>query len=272
MLNNAKKLSLLCLLLLPFSPLAQTAKPKAALISFENISARAGINFILNNSSTPEKHQIETMMAGVAVFDFDNDGWLGIYFANGARLPDFDKSDAKFHNKLYRNNHDGTFTDVSEISGIAAQIGKGMGVAFADYNGDGFTDIFVANDSECQLMMARVNIELGDKQQAVDLINRGLQKHNDDPHFLKDVARMLIETSRNQTQTAEVVQRVANSLPQDAEAQYLQAEWAFANSRLDICQEALVRTFQNRPDEYIRMKGGFLLGQMEERQDQMRWH
>ena len=124
-------------------------------------------------------------------------------------------------------------------------------------------------DNECQLMLARVQIELGEKQQAADLINRGLQKHSNDPRFLKDVARLLIETSRNQTQTADIVQRVAAALPQDAEAQYLLAEWAFVNSRPDLSQEALVRAFQNRPDEMIRMKGGFLLGQMEERQDRL---
>ena len=124
-------------------------------------------------------------------------------------------------------------------------------------------------DNECQLMLARVHIELGEKKQAAELINRSLQTHSNDPHFLKEVARLLIETSRNQTQTADIVQRVANTLPQDAEAQYLFAEWAFANSRPDLCQEALVRAFQNRPDEMVRMKGGFLLGQMEERADRL---
>ena len=124
-------------------------------------------------------------------------------------------------------------------------------------------------DSECELMLARAYIELGDKQLAAELINKSRQVHGKDPRFMKDIAHLLIETSRNQTQTQEIVQYVASTLPQDAEAQYLLAEWAFSNSRPDLAQEALIRSFQNRPDETVRMKGGFLLGQMEERADRL---
>ncbi len=124
-------------------------------------------------------------------------------------------------------------------------------------------------DNECELMLARAYIELDEKQAAADLINKTRQAHSKDPRFMKDIARVLLETRYNQPQTAEVVKYVAESLPQDAEAQILLAEWAFVNSRPDLSQEALIRAFQNRPDETVRMKGGFLLGQIEERADRL---
>ena len=82
-------------------------------IMFENMAGRAGIAFALRDSATPEKHQIETMVGGVAVFDYNNDGRPDIYFVNGARQPSLEKSDPSYYNRLYRNNGDGTFTDVT---------------------------------------------------------------------------------------------------------------------------------------------------------------
>jgi tetratricopeptide (TPR) repeat protein len=124
-------------------------------------------------------------------------------------------------------------------------------------------------DNECELMLARAYIELDEKQAAADLINKIRQAHGKDPRFMKDIARVLLETRHNQPQTADVVTYVAEALPQDAEAQLLLADWAFSNSRPDLSQEALIRAFQNRPDEIVRMKGGFLLGQIEERADRL---
>src|SRR5947199_6322770 len=77
-------------------------------ITFEDIAKHAGVDFILKNSATPERHQIEPMVAGVAVFDFNNDGRPDIYFVNGARQPALDKPDPTWFNRLYRNNGDGT--------------------------------------------------------------------------------------------------------------------------------------------------------------------
>ncbi len=133
--------------LLPLN--AQPTKPKPA-ISFEDSIDRSGINFILNNSRTPDKHQIETMMAGVAVFDFDNDNLLDIYFANGAALPSFNKSDPRFFNRLYRNKGDGTFTDVTDKAGVKGK-GYAMGVATGDYDNDGFVDLYVTGVNHNQL-------------------------------------------------------------------------------------------------------------------------
>jgi hypothetical protein len=111
-------------------------------IVFENIAASSGVNFVLDNSVTPEKHQVETMISGLAVFDFNNDGWMDLYFVNGAKLPGMDKSDPRFWNRLYRNNRDGTWTDVTEKAGVKGA-GYGMGVAAADYDNDGFADLYV---------------------------------------------------------------------------------------------------------------------------------
>ena len=120
---------------------AQNRPPSGPL--FEDVSARAGIDFTLRNSATPEKHQIETMGGGVAMFDFNNDGRPDLYFVNGARQPGLEKTDASFHNALYRNNGDGTFTNVTAESGLAGS-GYSQGVAAGDYDNDGFTDLFVA--------------------------------------------------------------------------------------------------------------------------------
>src|SRR5205823_1584007 len=94
----------------------------------------------------------ETMGGGVAVFDYDNDGRLDILFVNGARISDPmaagakpDKSDRKFWNRLFHQNPDGTFTDVTEKAGLTGmpQNRYGMGVAVGDFDNDGFEDIYV---------------------------------------------------------------------------------------------------------------------------------
>jgi hypothetical protein len=83
------------------------------------------------------------MVSGVALLDFDGDGRLDVYAVNGATMPGLDKTDPKFHNRLYRNRGDGTFEDVTGRAGVAGR-GYDMGVAAADYDNDGHTDLFVA--------------------------------------------------------------------------------------------------------------------------------
>jgi len=124
--------------------------PNPPAIRFENITAKAGVNFITRNSPTPNKNQIETMVAGVALLDYDGDGWLDIYLVNGAAIPSLQKESPAYWNRLYRNNHDGTFTDVTERAGVAGA-GYGMGVAVGDYDNDGKPDIFLANVTGNQL-------------------------------------------------------------------------------------------------------------------------
>src|ERR1035438_4898100 len=130
--------------------LAAVSMAPDAKIRFENIVVPSGIAFVLDNSATPQKHQIEAMIAGVAVFDYNNDGLLDIYFVNGAAIPGLDKSNPRYYNRLYRNNGDGTFTDVTDSAGLRGA-GFGMGVAVGDYDNDGYEDVFVAGVNRNQL-------------------------------------------------------------------------------------------------------------------------
>ena len=120
-------------------------------IVFENIQPSSGVDFVLDNSATPEKHQPETMLAGVAIFDYNNDGLPDLFFVNGARMPDLAKSDPRYWNRLYRNNGDGTFTDVTEKAGVKGT-GYGMGVAAGDYDNDGCVDLYIAGVNRNQLL------------------------------------------------------------------------------------------------------------------------
>jgi len=119
-------------------------------ILFENIVKRSGVTYQMHNSVTPQKHQVETMLAGVAVFGYNNDGLPDLYFVNGAKLPELDKSDPAYHNRLYRNNGNGTFTDVTERAGLQGA-GYGMGVVAGDYDNDGFEDLYISSVNHNQL-------------------------------------------------------------------------------------------------------------------------
>src|SRR3989441_10499014 len=113
-----------------------------------------GIDFILQNSPTPKKFLIETMPGGVALFDYNNDGLLDIFLVNGGRVNNpmqvpekFDRANPRHWNRLYRQNKDGSFTDVTEAAGLSsAGAGNyGMGVAVGDYDNDGYPDLFVTS-------------------------------------------------------------------------------------------------------------------------------
>ncbi len=100
------------------------------------------IAFELDSCETPERHAPETMAGGVAIFDYNNDGKLDIFFANGADIKTLRKSSAKYSNRLFENDGKGHFTDVTEKAGLAGS-GYDVGVAVADYDNDGYEDIFV---------------------------------------------------------------------------------------------------------------------------------
>jgi hypothetical protein len=120
-------------------------------ISFEDVIERSGIRFQLKNSISPQRYSIETMLGGVAVFDYNNDGLLDIFFTNGAAIPSLEKTDPSYWNRLYRNNGDGTFTDVTEQAGVKG-VGYSMGVAAGDYDNDGFVDLYIAGVNRNQLL------------------------------------------------------------------------------------------------------------------------
>jgi hypothetical protein len=118
-------------------------------VKFTDITAQTGIRFVQAASMTSQKYLLESMGGGVAMFDYDDDGRLDLYFTNGARLSDPmpkgampDKRDAKYWNRLYHQKADGTFEDVTERAGVKGE-GYGMGVAAADYDADGFVDLYV---------------------------------------------------------------------------------------------------------------------------------
>jgi enediyne biosynthesis protein E4 len=109
---------------------------------FEQISAaRSGIHWVHTAGKSPEKHLPETSGPGCAFLDYDNDGWMDVYLVNSGTA-DFYTPPKPIRNALYRNNRDGTFTDVTEKAGVAGG-GYGMGVAVGDYNNDGLPDIYV---------------------------------------------------------------------------------------------------------------------------------
>src|SRR5262249_24435665 len=119
---------------------AQTIRALPIEVHFTDVTESAGIKF--NHISSPEKKYIvESMSGGVALFDYDNDGYLDIYFVNSLTI-DLAKSKQKTRSALYHNNGDGTFTDVTDKAGVG-DIGWGMGVAIGDYDNDGFDDIYV---------------------------------------------------------------------------------------------------------------------------------
>jgi hypothetical protein len=129
----------------------RTAALSTAPIKFENVIKQSKIDFTLNNSISAHRYSIETMAGGVAVFDYDNDGLLDIFFTNGAEIPALDKSAPKFSNRLFHNNGDGTFTDVTAKAGVAG-IGYSMGVAAGDYDNDGYVDLYVTGVNHNQLL------------------------------------------------------------------------------------------------------------------------
>ncbi len=110
---------------------------------FEDVAPNSGLNFVLHNYPTPEKHMIETMAGGVAVFDYDGDGRPDIFFTNGAPLPTLKKTGAESSNRLFHNEGGMKFRDVTETAGIGGE-GYSMGAAAADYDNDGKPDLFVA--------------------------------------------------------------------------------------------------------------------------------
>ncbi len=118
---------------------------------FEEAGESSGLVFLHQSSKTELKYLPETMSGGVAIFDFDNDGLMDVFFVNGAKLTapqpegaELDKSDPKFWNRLFRNLGNGKFVDVTEKYGVQGR-GYGMGVAVGDYDNDGYPDLLVTN-------------------------------------------------------------------------------------------------------------------------------
>jgi enediyne biosynthesis protein E4 len=126
-------------------------------VTFTDIAAQAKINFKHDGSPTAAKYLLETMGGGVAIFDYDNDGRMDLFFTNGALLKDPmpknalpDKHDPRFWNRLYHQKPDGAFEELTEKAGLKGE-GFSLGVAAADYDNDGFVDLYITGYGENHL-------------------------------------------------------------------------------------------------------------------------
>ncbi len=114
-------------------------------VIFQDVSAKAGLTNWTHKMGTPEKRYIvETNGSGIGLIDYDNDGWLDIYVVSGSTFNALDGKETPPHAALFHNNHDGTFTDVAAKAGVTNDR-WGIGAAVADFDNDGWPDIFVSN-------------------------------------------------------------------------------------------------------------------------------
>jgi hypothetical protein len=123
----------------PLSPRLSAGQARTdAPVQFVDVATSAGITFVHQSGASAEKRMVETFGSGVAWIDYDNDGFADLFFVNGA---------PRAANALYRNNRNGTFTDVTKTAGVAgdatAAVTFKTGVAVGDYDNDGFLDLYV---------------------------------------------------------------------------------------------------------------------------------
>jgi hypothetical protein len=127
-----------------FASQAEQPAPPPRQPHFTDIAPRSDFSYITNNDLSPRKYFIQPMAGGVAIFDYDNDGKMDIFFTNGAKLPELKKTGPSFYNCLLRNKGDGTFEDVTKKAGLLGEeLDYNFGVAVGDYDNDGFEDLFI---------------------------------------------------------------------------------------------------------------------------------
>ena len=146
---------------------APKGSEEAAGITFRDITQRAGIHFVHNNGAFGKKYLPETMGPGVAFIDYDNDGWPDIFLVNDTDWPGHPLKHST--PKLYHNNHDGTFTDVTHKAGLDIEI-FGMGLAVGDYDNDGYDDLFISAMGQSRLFHNNGNGTFTDVTQKAGLM------------------------------------------------------------------------------------------------------
>ncbi len=178
--------------------------------AFVDATERLGVNFQYQPSHNSKKYLLETMGAGVALFDYDNDGRLDIYLVNGAPLSDPtpkgtvpQKNDSRYWNRLYHQKPDGTFEDVTEKAGLEGT-GYGMGVAVGDFDNDGFEDIYVAAYGGNKLYHNNRNGTFSDVTQKAGKEGYRAYCH---PDYFKPISPLVFHNNKDGTFT-EVAQKV----------------------------------------------------------------
>jgi hypothetical protein len=158
-------LAILIPFLFLFSHFADAQSAEAG-ITFQDVTAKSGIHFVHNNGAFGKKFLPETVGPGVAFIDYDNDGWPDIFLVNGTDWP----GHAQKHTtpKLYHNNHDGTFTDVTHKAGLDVEM-YGIGVTVGDYDNDGYADLFVTAYGQSRLFRNNGNGTFADVTQKAGL-------------------------------------------------------------------------------------------------------
>jgi hypothetical protein len=152
--------------LLVLALIAALSATAGAQITFRDISAQAGIHFTHNNGAFGKKYLPETMGPGCAFIDYDNDGWPDIFLTNGQNWPGH--AGPATTPKLYHNNHDGTFSDVTAKSGLAVPM-FGLGVAVGDYENDGNDDLFITTLGQSHLFHNNGNSTFTDTTKSAGL-------------------------------------------------------------------------------------------------------
>lgn len=154
------------------APFLSKPTPASNPVTFVDVARPTGIHFQHDNAATPEKYLIETMCSGCGWIDYDQNGLLDLYLVNGAATKLYTPK-RPLRSALYRNNGDGTFTDVTEKAGVPAEGLFGMGVAVGDYDNDGFPDLFVLGYGRCILYHNKGNGTFEDVTEKAGVKNEG---------------------------------------------------------------------------------------------------
>src|SRR6185295_9905737 len=120
-------------------PILLAATWASGLVTFKDASGRAGLGSVIVSGGPKKNYVLEVNGSGVCWIDYDQDGWMDLYLVNGATIANLQRREQRTTNHLYRNNHDGTFADVTAKAGVPGH-GWGFGCVAADYDNDGRTD------------------------------------------------------------------------------------------------------------------------------------